>query len=278
MIKKLAIILSGGGMTSVYSAGVVEALVKEHGFSNPDILISASGGAGTATYYLTGQNSKFKPIWTEVLAKKGFANIFRIWKVIDIDYLIDVVFKKLEPLDVAKVVSSKIKYYISAINYQTGMVEYFSDWNNNDIFEAMRASKYIPMVVKGSVLINGQSYGDSGLSSNPGIHILKALELGASHILVIDTKGFNSINGLVCRLWLLFKSRQFKKNYYQQQLRAQNIAIPEQVKLFKIYPLKKPVVGPVTNQPAKLRQTYDQGYQECRDNRDLKDFLNDYLK
>ena len=98
MNGKLALILSGGGMTCAYSAGATVGLVDKYNFKNPDIAIGSSGGAGTLAYYVAGQYDAIRNIWTNLLATRKFINSLRFWKIIDIDYVIDVVFTKQEPL------------------------------------------------------------------------------------------------------------------------------------------------------------------------------------
>lgn len=83
----------------------------------------------------------------------------------DIDYLIDVVFKQQAPLDVQQIEKSSIDYYIATTNARTGEVEYFSPKNEKNVFELMRASKAIPFFYGKSISINGQRYHDGSNSS-----------------------------------------------------------------------------------------------------------------
>jgi len=85
-------------------------------------------------------------------------------KVIDIDYLIDTVFKQQASLDISQIKSSSTKYYITATNQASGQVE-FLNTKNHDVYELMRASKAMPIVYNKSITINNKSYGDSPNSS-----------------------------------------------------------------------------------------------------------------
>ncbi|MBD3238375.1 MAG: hypothetical protein GF332_01910, partial [Candidatus Moranbacteria bacterium] len=64
MQAKIAIITSGGGFKSSYTAGSLLALAKHHGLKNPDILIAASGSAATGAYFTTGQYNVIRQAWT----------------------------------------------------------------------------------------------------------------------------------------------------------------------------------------------------------------------
>lgn len=127
----------------------------------------------------------------------------------DIDYLIDVVFKKQAPLYVKKVYDSPIRYYIAATNAHSGKVEYFSQKDGINIFELMRASKAIPFFYGKSVGINGSAYHDGSNSSAVELHIQKALDLGANRIIVLDSN--TKFSHFIIRLRLFFRSRVFKE-------------------------------------------------------------------
>ncbi len=73
----------------------------------PSIIIAASGSAANACYFASGQYAEIERIWKSRLASRKFFSPLRFWKVVDIDYLVDEIFKKLEPLDTARLVDSR---------------------------------------------------------------------------------------------------------------------------------------------------------------------------
>ena len=106
MKNKTAIIMSGGGMTCSYGAGSILALAEKYNLEKPDIVIAGSGNAGTLAYFVAQQYDSIFNIWSNLLATKKFIDLGRILKIIDIDYLIDEVFKKQAPIDEERVYSS----------------------------------------------------------------------------------------------------------------------------------------------------------------------------
>jgi predicted patatin/cPLA2 family phospholipase len=62
MPNKLAIIMSGGGMSCSYGAGVTTALIEKFNIINPDIVIARSGSAGTGSYFISKQYDSIKNI------------------------------------------------------------------------------------------------------------------------------------------------------------------------------------------------------------------------
>jgi predicted patatin/cPLA2 family phospholipase len=267
-MQKTAIILSGGGMRCAYSAGAMYALATELNFKSPDILIVGSGSAGTGSFYTSKQYESIKSIWTERLSTRKFINFFRFWKIIDIDYLIDVVFKKLEPLDTKAERESEIQYLISTTNTETGEVEYFSNKDNVDVFELMRASKSIPVFFNKKVKINGKLHNDSPFSSSAYIKIEKAKELGANKIIVINNIYNNGFFKLLEKFYLFFKNKYFnnyKKINFTNYRSDKNIIIIE--------PKSKLKIGTLSNKKTCLLQTFNQGFKDIITNEKLKNFL-----
>lgn len=222
MKKKTALILSGWGMRAVFCVGALLALQKELWFTAPDIVIAGSWSVWTASYFIARQYKDIKTIWLSHLSTKRFINFWRVWKIMDIDYLIDVVFKKQAPLYVKKIYDSPIRYYIGATNAHSGKVEYFSQKDGIDIFELMRASKAMPFFYGRSVDINWSLYHDGSNSSAVELHIQKALDLGADKIVVLNSH--TKFSHWIIDLWLFFKSHIFKKwmmeEYHERDILA----------------------------------------------------------
>lgn len=268
-MQKTAIILSGGGMRCAYSAGAMYALATELNFKSPDILIVGSGSAGTGSFYTSKQYESIKSIWTERLSTRKFINFFRFWKIIDIDYLIDIVFKKLEPLDTKAEKESEIQYLISTTNTETGEVEYFSNKDNVDVFELMRASKSIPVFFNKKVKINGKLHNDGPFSSSAYIKIEKAKELGADKIIVINNISDSKFFKLWEKLYFYLKNKTFKKNFnVYKNLELINYKDDENIII--IEPKNKLKTGILSNKKTCLLKTFNQGFEDTIGNEKLK--------
>ena len=277
MNEKLAIIMSGGGMRASFNVGVILSLIEKYKITEPFLLICASGSAGTGSYYISKQYDSIRNIWTNLLSSKNFLNPWRFWKIIDIDYLIDMVFKKQDPLDENKVYESKTKYLITALNKKTGKIDYFNNHDNMNVFESMRASKAMPIAFKlnPNVAINDSNYCDSMIPERAKMYTKKAIELGAEKILLIDNlcnnKKYNYEN-FFFSLWMFFQ--KCKKPYYKTKKELSNYKIPQNIKTFAISPKSKIKIGTLNNKKELLIEAIEQGYKETTLNNELKVFLN----
>jgi predicted patatin/cPLA2 family phospholipase len=273
--KKTAIIVSGGGMRCSYSAGVLAALAKKYNFTQPDIAIGGSGSAGNLAYYLSGQYDYLKRIWTSQLSSPKFINFLRIWKVMDIDYLINEILKEKFKLNVDKVRAAKTQMLIPATEAETGKVEYFYDSDPKvDLFEVLRATKAMPIAYNRKVKIGDKFYFDSPISSAVTFNILKAIEMGAKKILVIDTGNLLISTRILLKLWVGGRSKNFRKNYKNFILLRNRFNIPEQIELFHLAPKKKGLGGTVlTKNPKFVKRSFKRGYLDTVKNRKLGQFL-----
>lgn len=230
---KTAIILSGGGMRAAFCVGALLEL-HERGI-RPDIVIAGSGSAGTGSYFVAGQFKSIPLIWTELLSTKKLIDRYRFKQIVNIDYLIDEVFKKQEPLDAGAVTGSIIEYLIPVTNVSSGEVEYLSNHEKGfEVFEYMRATMAYPLLYGKTIPIKGSMYSDGVFSASPYFHINKAKELGAEKIIVLDSGA--RTNKFLYRLWLFIKNKGFRKNQLSYLKRNNN---DESKNLIIIKPLGK---------------------------------------
>lgn len=267
----MAIVASGGGMTCSYSVGTLLALIDKYDLTSPEIAIGASGGAGTLAYYVSGQYKSIRNIWGNLLSTKKFINPMRIWRVIDIDYVIDQVFKKQEPLLIEKIHNSHIHFLIPRTNIQTGKVEYFSNRSSENVFEALRATKAMPFVYGKAVKINESKYCDTYLSASVMFNVKKAKSLGAERILVLDNSLPDSLIGNGMDLWVKLRSRDFRKNYYSELKKISKIQSDDTVLYLK--PKKRLKISTLDNNGLLLKETIETGYNETINNKKLEVFL-----
>ena len=257
-------------MSCSYGAGVAGALVNEFNITEPDIIIAGSGSAGTFAYYTSKQYDLVTGIWENLLSTDKFINPFRFWRILDIDYLIDNFFKKQTPLDLETIYDSKTEFFIPATNLKTGKIEYFSNKNHDGIFEALRATKAMPLLYGKRVKINSSYYCDTPLTSDVESHLQRAIEQGATDIIVIDMSNSNKFRGLGFDAWLSLRNKNFKRKYNEQKEVTKNQTLPQNVNVINIKPSKELFAKNLNNDRQLLRKNINLGYNDCKNNLDIK--------
>ncbi|MAG28955.1 hypothetical protein CL632_02315 [bacterium] len=275
--EKIAVVASGGGMSCSYAAGAIASLVDHHNFKHPDIVIAGSGSAGTLAYYAAGQHNKFKRIWLDLLASKKFINLSRFWKIIDIDYLIDTVFREKEPLDVRAVCNSPVKVLVAVTDYATGDLVYFSNKDRQDhdeVFEILRASKALPLAFNKRIWVDGKAYCDSYLSASLSAHIREAIKEGATKVIAINNTVKRPINETFFSAWVRVRGKKFRKHYYKQMKKADQYKVPGHIEVECIEPETKLPISTFQHNTKGLKETYKTGYNDMKTHKGVVKLLN----
>ena len=258
-----AIVCSGGGMRSAHGAGFLYALATKLGITNPDTMIGSSGDAGNVLYFSAGQCEGMKRIWTELLSTPRFISPLRFWRVMDINYLVDAVFKKQERLDTDALDRTSIRWFVSMEDFDTGRTRYVSAADALDPFEVLRATTALPIFFGAKVPIAGKRYMDGELGPILQDHVTQALRQGVRRILVVNhTSPWTAV------------SRAILKGYAAHMPQGMHDAIIRDIST-NVFAMKAPgahviavapqnlPAGLLTRDQKKLRKTFDQGVQDA---------------
>lgn len=186
MVKKKALVLSGGGARGAYQAGVLRYL-EEIGW-RPDIICGTSVGAINACAIGSGMDSqKLTELWLQLNQKHIMR--YSIWNMLKGFFrrkyypLVETYpLRKFihEHLDFTKLNQTQTKVIISAVNILSSELRFFE--NPNLKIEHILASSAIPMIFPWQ-MIDGEPYWDGGVMANTPI--LPALTHEATEIVVV---------------------------------------------------------------------------------------------
>jgi predicted patatin/cPLA2 family phospholipase len=275
--KKIAIITSEGGMTCSYSVGGLFALKDKYHLTEPYVAVGSSGGAPNLAFYVAGQCAEIQNIWKNLLPTSRFISIAHPTEIMDIDYMIDEIFKKQDPLNAEAVKNAKTKLFISATDYETGEPVYFSNRDDIDIFEVLRASTAAIIVYNKTVTINGRKYVDGAFGAPVYRNVEKAFQEGAEKVIVIDNANKPSL-----RSWLALSiyAAGHKgglgnaiKRYIKEENKHYNYET-DNPNVFVVTPSAELSCGMLDNKRDKIVKTVARGYKDVLDNKELEKFLN----
>ncbi len=116
---KPVLIFSGGAMLGIFGAGVGVAL-NYLGLTNAfDVVVGVSAGAANAAYFLADQCKFGLTIYLEELTRKEFYNPWRVWKMVNVDYVGEVL-RDIKPLNIEAVRKSRSQFLVSATDAENG--------------------------------------------------------------------------------------------------------------------------------------------------------------
>ena len=270
---KLAIVASGGGMSCSYLAGALLALAEVHNITQPDIVIGGSGAAITLPYYLAGQYNEIKKVNINYLTSKEFINPLRLKKMVNLDYLIDIICKNFFPLNIKKLKSLKSKCLIATTNATNGKIKYFSA-KNKEVLNIIKASLAIPIVYGNEIKIKKDTYIDTYTSSSTELNIRKAIELGADKIIVIESSSKSPrLNKLILKLFIKFKGKEFEMQYKKDEEKRKQFKVPNDIKVIFLKPETNFNLTILQNKKSLVWTAMDHAYMEVGENIYLKSFF-----
>ncbi len=255
-MEKIALIVTGGGMQCAYSAGCFTALAEKFNLP-PMIIIAASGSAGNAYYYCSGQTNRLKRIWTEHLVSPKFISWTRLHKIMDIDYLVDTVLKKVEPFSEEKFAETKSVVYTPLLNSKNEVV-YVSNDDYLKPLEVLRAAKALPFLYGSKVKLHEEYFNDGASHASIEDMIAKAKSLGATSFIIVDNRISNKIYKFI--KGLLFSS-------------SNNKTPAEEVNIIAKIELNSNSFNLATRKPKLLLEMYTRGYNDTLNNPSLLKYL-----
>ena len=179
-----ALIVEGGAMRGAWAAGVL-AFLYERGQRRYDLVYAASSGACSAAYFVAGMCEPGLSIWREYACKVvRKTNLLRRKPIIDLAYLVDLVFRQTVPLSVEALQKAPTRFFIVLTDCHTGEPVYFRACDDR-VFAALRATSTMPLATRGYDYVDDHPFADGGVSDP--IPIQRALQDGATDITVVLT-------------------------------------------------------------------------------------------
>lgn len=187
---KLALVAEGGAMRGVVAGGMVSA-IERLGFTGCfDLMVGSSAGACALAYLRAGQARYGTRIFYEDINNRKFidrARLLRGRPIVDIDFLVDEVFADTKRLDTSALEHPGADLFATATDVDGARTVLLSDFRESKrAHEILRATARMPLVAAGPVTLDGMRLLDGGMLMH--IPIRAAVELGATHVLVILTK------------------------------------------------------------------------------------------
>lgn len=267
-MEKTGLVLEGGGLRGVFTAGVCD-LFLEKGI-HFDNCIGVSAGSCHACSYLSGQHGRAYSVTVDYLDNKDFIsmrNLIRTGNLFGPKMIYHEIPEKLYPIDNEAFKKCGTAFYATVTNCITGQAEYKRVNDIIDDVEYVQASSSLPLVSK-AVYFDGIPYLDGGIADS--IPIKKSIEMGCTKNVVVLTQPNGFIKAQTRALPLI--ERAYKK--YPEMVKAvaqRHIVYNETLQY--IYDLEKSgdifVIRPefplniktAEKNKDKLKAAYEHGYE-----------------
>lgn len=188
--RKLALVVEGGAMRGVLSAGSLLAIDQLNFKGCFNEVYATSAGSVNAAYFLSGQGDLGIEVYFDDISNRRFFNPLRLKKIVDVDYVYDYIVPELKPLDEGEIRKNSTRLYVSVSDVKSGKNVLIDVHNNPEpIAKILKASNAIPILYNKTVSLNSKQYVDGGATNT--LPVKQAIENGCTDILVLLTRSEN---------------------------------------------------------------------------------------
>jgi len=185
--RRLGLVVEGGAMRGVCSAGAMAALAHLGLTDLFDEIYATSAGAMNSSYFLSGQADLGIRIYYEDMVRGRVINPWRIWKVLDLDHVFDRILTGRKALDSEAVRGSRTQLYVSMLDAATGeLLLVDTRTAQAPLMTVLKACTAIPVAYNRSIEVDGRLCIDAGVA-NP-FPMQEALASGCTDLLVLLTR------------------------------------------------------------------------------------------
>ncbi len=187
--RRVALVIEGGGMRGVVSAGMTAA-IEQLGFTNSfDEVHGASAGAFNAAFLIAGQASYLTGLYQHGFGNPRFVSVRRVLRgnsLFNMDYVVNEVWRTQRPLRTERILQSAIKLHCTATDVETAQVVDLTDLQDDaEIRSAMLASARLPWLSGAPVRFRGRLLFDATLAESVPVHVPRQT---ATDMLVLQTR------------------------------------------------------------------------------------------
>lgn len=278
---RVGLVLEGGGMRGLYTAGVLDAFIDAG--IRVDGVVSVSAGALFGLNFLSGQRGRalrYNKKYAGHPNYMGFRSWLKTGNMVNKEFTYYEIPMKLDIFDQEAFAQTNVPFYAVATDVETGKPEYFKIDHVFEQMEILRASSALPIVSK-MVEWQGKKYLDGGLSDS--IPFEFARSLGFDKLIVLLTRPADyrkkASRGRAYKL-LYRKYPNFvkvaSKRYQQYNDSLDKVeALENDKQLFAIRPSQTVEIGRLEKNPDKFDQIYKLG---LKDGQEILPSLQDYLE
>lgn len=283
-MKKTALVLEGGALRGVYTAGILDIFIKHNLIF--DYVIGVSAGSLCGLNYVTGQQGRTARVnigFNDDKRYLSYRNRIRNGAVFNINYLFEEPDGRWAPFDSQKYANYDKTYIVGATNCQTGQLDLFEKPSGDRLVSALKASCAMPLA-SNKVKIDNGLYLDGGVANSVPFDLPMAE--GYEKIVVIKTqyhdyrkKAVSLSNKKIAKALYgrhpqFFEALISRPERYNAQMESLN-NLSKKGQLFVIEPHQPVAVSHMEKDKIKLQSLYNDALLQATE---LIPALNEYLE
>ena len=269
-MSRLGLVLEGGGMRGVYTAGVLDFLMDHDIYT--DGVIGVSAGACHGCSYVSKQRGRAYRVNVPYIHDKRYAGVRSLFKTGDLfnaDFIYDLIPNKLDPYDYQTFYQAAIPFYAVSSNLETGKAEYHRCVSMKDDVQYVRASASLPLLAN-IIEIDGKKLLDGGVCDSIPIHQFRKMGYDKNIVVLTQCAEYRKgKNNLLPILRVVYK--QYPKFIHALETRhivynrtLKDLAdLEKKGEVFIIRPSTPVTISRLEKNEEKLQALYQQGYHDA---------------
>ena len=279
---KTGLVLEGGAMRGLFTAGVIDVLMENNIKFNGAIGVSA--GAAFGCNYKSGQIGRVIRYSKRFANNKKYASLWSLLTTGDYfgaEYAYHFIPNKLDIVDFETFRNNPMEFWAVATNVGSGKAVY-RQLNTLDYeeLEFVRASASMPLV-SNIVKLNGQRLLDGGVADSIPLAFFQKQGYQRNVVVLTQPKGYRKQPNKLMPLMHLQLHRHPKmlKALAERHIRYNkevDLVLQEERKgnVFVLQPQIKLTIGHTSHNPKKMQETYEHGRKVATEELEkLKQFL-----
>ena len=262
---KIGLVLEGGGMRTLFTAGVLDAFLDKNIEVNG--VVGVSAGALFGVNYVSKQKERSVRYNKKYANEKGYMGLYS-WittgNAVNKDFAFYKIPFKLDKFDEEEFEKAKVDFYIVMTNIESGKPEYVLIKDVFKQMEYLRATSALPFASK-IIKINNKKYLDGGISDSIPIDFCETL--GYDKIIVVLTRPenvhkedkLNFLYKLVYRKYPNLVERLINMGKDYEVVLKKIKDLENENKIFVIRPPKVLKIGRLEKNEDKIQNVYDIG-------------------
>lgn len=268
--EKTGLVLEGGGMRGIYTAGVLDVFMEEN--IDFDAVIGVSAGAihgGTFISKQRGRNVRYYKKYCNDKRFMSLRNLIFTGDMVGEKFCYHTLPEELDPFDYDAFRESDKEFYVTCSNVETGKAEYVRLTDLRNEMDYLRASASLPYISK-MVKIDGKKLMDGGCTDS--IPIKPFIDMGYKKCVVVLTrhKGYvkKSEKMPMAKLYYgkypnFIKAMEERHNVYNQTVKEIE-KLESEGRIFVVRPSEELNIGRMEGNPDKIQAVYDIGVEDAK--------------
>lgn len=279
---KVGLVLEGGALRGIYTAGVLDVLLKNN--VKVDKIIGVSAGALFGVNYKSNQPGRALRYNKKYCNNKNYMSYYSFFttgNIVNREFCFDKLVNELDPFDYETYSNNNIDFYATVTNLETGKAEYhlIKDIRNEKDSEYLRASGSMPFVSR-IVEVDGKKYLDGAIADS--IPVDKMLTMSVDKIIVVPTRPIDFRRRKKTAIFNKLKYKKYPKfvdklsNRYKMYNKEVEriIDLENQGKVFVIRPSRFVNIKRLEKNPEIIQEMYDLGVSDTKSKlKELKKYL-----